>query len=100
MIEESKIGNIKPKYKKVIHLSFHTCNNIKTMLDIYLALLTNAISKTFFDNCFPKELKKAEIMQVYKKNDPLKSGNNRSASLLPYVSKIFERLIDKQIKVI
>ena len=39
-------------------------------------------------------------MQVYKKNDPLKSGNNRSASLLPYVSKIFERLIDKQIKVI
>ena len=39
-------------------------------------------------------------MQVYKKNDPLENGNNRSASLLPYVSKIFERLIDEQIKAI
>ena len=42
-------------------------------------------------------MKKAEIIPVYKKDDPLKKENYRPVSLLPNVSKIFERLIYKQI---
>ena len=42
-------------------------------------------------------MKKAEIIPVYKKNNPLKKENYRPVSLLPHVSKIFERLIYKQI---
>ena len=47
---------------------------LKQCVDIYLPFLTNAINKTFIDNYFPKELKKAEIIPVYKKDDPLKKG--------------------------
>ena len=57
-------------------------------------LSTSAI---FFDNYFPKELQKAEIVPVYKKYDPLKKDNCRPVSLLPHVSKISERLTYKQI---
>ena len=51
----------------------------------------------FLDNYFPKELKKAEIIPVYKKDNPLKKGSYRPVSLLPHMSKIFERLIYKKI---
>ena len=51
----------------------------------------------FLDNYFPKELKKEEVIPVYKKDNPLKKGSYRPVSLLPHVSKIFERLIYKQI---
>ena len=79
------IGNIKPKYKKV----FHTRNNIKTLCR-YLPSILNKRYKQ-------KELKKAEIIPVYKKDDPLKKKNYRPVSLFPHVSKIFERLIYQQI---
>ena len=49
------------------------------------------------DNYLPTELKKAEINPVYKKDYPLKKENYRPVSLLPHVSKIFGRLIYKQI---
>ena len=42
-------------------------------------------------------MKKAEIIPVYKKNRPLKKMNDRPVSLFPHMSKIFERLIYKQI---
>ena len=41
-------------------------------VDIYPPFLANAINKTFLDNYFPKELKRAEIIPVYKMDDPLK----------------------------
>ena len=34
---------------------------------------------------------------MYKKSDPLQKENYRPVSLLPHVSKIFERIIHKQI---
>ena len=64
-------------------------------MDIYLPFLTNAINKTFLDNYFPRQLKKAETIPVYKKDDPLKKENYRPVSLLSDVSKIFERLVYK-----
>ena len=65
----------------------------KQCVDICLPFLTNAVDKTFLDNYFPKELKKAEIIPVYKKDDLLKKKIYRPACLLFHVSKIFKRLI-------
>ena len=45
---------------------------LKQCVDICLLFLANAINKTFIDNYFPKELKKAEIISVYKKDNFLK----------------------------
>ena len=46
---------------------------------------------------FPQNLKLADITPVYKKNDPLDKTNYRPISILPVVSKIFERIMQKQI---
>ena len=46
---------------------------------------------------FPQNLKLADITPVYKKNDPLDKTNYRPVNVLPVVSKIFERIMQKQI---
>ena len=46
---------------------------------------------------FPQNLKLADITPVYKKNDPLDRTNYRPISTLPVVSKIFEKIMQKQI---
>ena len=45
---------------------------------------------------FPQNLKLADITLVYKKEKSTKVKNYRPVSVLPTVSKIFERLIQKQ----
>ena len=46
---------------------------------------------------FPQSLKLADITPVYKKNDSLDKTNYRPVSILPVVSKFFERIMQKQI---
>ena len=56
-------------------------------------LFNDSIEKSdFFQN-----LKLADITPVYKKNDPLDKTNYRPVNILPVVSKIFERIMQKQI---
>ena len=47
---------------------------------------------------FPDELKLAEIIPAHKKNATTDKSNYRPISLLPVISKIFERLITKQLE--
>ena len=56
-------------------------------------LFNNAISNSEF----PENLKLADVTTVFKKKDPLDKTNYRPVSVLPPVSKIFERLMQKQI---
>ena len=56
-------------------------------------LFNDSIEKTDF----PQNLKLADITPVYKKNYPLDKTNYRPISMLPVVSKIFERIMQKQI---
>ena len=59
--------------------------------------LPNSINYSTRYSSFPQELKLLEVILVYKKLDPLQKENYRPVSLLPHVSKIFERIIHKQI---
>ena len=70
---------------------------LKQSVHIYLPFLTNCINHSFVANKFPDELKLSEVIPLYKKLDPLKKENYRPVSLLPYVSKVFERILYKQI---
>ena len=49
------------------------------------------------ESTFPEELEHSEVIPVYKKLDPLKKENYRPVSLLPHVSKVFEKIIYQQI---
>ena len=68
---------------------------LKQSVHIYLPYLTNCINHSFVTNKFPDELNLSEVIPLYKKLDPLKKENYRPVSLLPHVSKVFERIINK-----
>ena len=46
---------------------------------------------------FPNNLKVADITPIFKKGDSTLEKNYRPVSILPVVSKIFERIMQKQI---
>ena len=58
--------------------------------------------KTIFNNClikaeFPNKLKLAGVTPILKKEDPSRTKNYRLVSVLPSVSKIFERILHRQV---
>ena len=59
--------------------------------------LANTINNSLKESTFPDELKQSEVIPVYKKLDPLQKENYRPVSLLPHISKVFERVIYNQI---
>ena len=70
---------------------------LKQCVNAYLPHLTNSINCSIHHSSFPQELKLSEVIPVYKKLDPLQKENYRPVSLLPHVSKVFERIIHKKI---
>ena len=68
-------------------------------MDVYLPFLTKVINHAISENIFPEQLKKSEVIPLYKKEDPLNKENYTPVSLLPHVSKVFERIIYKQINI-
>ena len=58
--------------------------------------------KTIFNNCiikaeFPNELKLADVTPISEKKDPSRAKNYRVISVLTIVSKIFERILHRQV---
>ena len=74
-----------------------TASILKQWVDAYLPYLTVTIKYSLRENTFPEEFKRSEVIPLYKKLNPLKKENYRPVSHLPHVSKVFERIIYKQI---
>ena len=66
-------------------------------LVIYLPFITNSINLSIEKDCFPGELKLAEVSPMFKKKDNLDKENYRPVSVLPHVPKVFERIMYHQI---
>ena len=60
--------------------------------------ITNCINKCISIKSFPDELKIADVIQVFKKEDPNNKAKYRPIKLLPIISKIFERVFFEQIE--
>ena len=60
-------------------------------------ILTNCINKYIETGCFPDSLKAANITPTFKKDDRLDKANYRPVSILPLISKAYERLIYNQL---
>ena len=58
--------------------------------------LANCINECIKQNKFPNELKIADIAPIFKKENLLDKTNYRPISILPTVSKIFERILFNQ----
>ena len=68
-------------------------NILKSTVDIHLPFITNSINLSIENGCFPEELKIAEVSPIFKKKDDLDKENYRPVSVLPHVSKVFERIM-------
>ena len=70
---------------------------MKQSVQTCLTFLTKAIKLAISECEFPVKLKKSEVIPLCKNQDPLKKENYHPVSLLPHVSKVFERILYAQI---
>ena len=86
--------------KEVFNLTPRKRGLSEIFLRKYLRILPIFVTQYFkiygIKQYFPKNLRLADITPVYKKRDPTLVENYRPVSVLPCVSKVFERIIQKQ----
>ena len=70
---------------------------IKSIKDEILEPVTHIINQSFLTGKFPDKLKLAKIVPIYKKDCENNFDNYRPISLLPSLSKIFERIMHNQL---
>ena len=66
---------------------------INPIIDTLVTPITYIINLSLREGVFPCELKIAQVLPLYKNNDPMLFNNYRPISLLPFFSKVFERLM-------
>ena len=79
-----------------------TSRNIPTKVfkqnfDICSGVITDIYNRCTVVPNFPSNMKYADVNPVHKKDDYTDKSNYRPVSILPVVSKVFERLMDKDI---
>ena len=65
-------------------------------IEIFSYVLYHNFNDSLFSCDFPSGLKKADLTPIYKKDEKFLKSNYRPISILPNISKIFERLIFDQ----
>ena len=58
---------------------------LKQTIDIHLLIMTQITNMSIDNNCYPDDLKLAEVSQVFKKMDDLDKENYRPVSVLSHV---------------
>ena len=66
---------------------------MKQCLDLYITPLTYLINLSICEGSFPDGLKLAKVLPIYKSEDEQLVQNYRPISVLPFFSKIFEKLV-------
>ena len=66
---------------------------VKTSYDIYLDVMTHVFNLSITKGIFPKELKVAKVVALFKSDDCMLLNNYRPVSILPVFSKILEKLM-------
>ena len=72
-------------------------NMVKIIKDLLSPALAVIINQSITTGTFPEKLKTAKVLPLFKKGDKNKLENYRPISLLPTISKIFEKVLFKQI---
>ena len=70
---------------------------LKTSVNIYIKEITFIINDCIEKGIFPNDLKLADVSPIFKKEDSFKKENYQPVSILPHMSKVFERILYKQI---
>ena len=65
---------------------------LKSNINILAPILSNLINKSLATGIFPKSLKRAKIFAIFKNKDKLDVANYRPISILPVISKVYEKV--------
>ena len=71
---------------------------IKDNKDLFSYFISASFNNAVNKGVLPNELKQADIRPIYKKESRNEKENYRPISILPNLSKIFERCMDDQLK--
>ena len=71
---------------------------LKDYAQTYYKTITKLVNQSIEDCTFPDKLKLADIYPIHKKDDRNTAKNFRPVSVLPYVSKLYERILKEQIQ--
>ena len=99
---ETTEENMLTKINKINTKKPTTFNNIPAKIlvensDIISPILNRINNDGKLKSQFPNQLKLADITPIHKKEETVLKGNYRAVSILPSVSKIFERDMEEQI---
>ena len=72
---------------------------IKPNIDIFTPILSDEFNKSLALGIFPSSMKLANITPVFKKDDRTDKSNYRPISILPNLSKVFEKCIYNQLSI-
>ena len=72
---------------------------LMSCVSIVSGTISNLINTTYKLGKFPDGLKQAQVLPLYKKKDPLNKENFRPGSLLPIISKIYERSMNDHLSI-
>ena len=70
---------------------------LKTIARDICVPLTDCINSAILNGVFPDELKLADVTPLYKKSDPEDKTNYRPISVLPSLSKVYEKILYKEL---
>ena len=70
---------------------------LKACVSTVSGTISNLINTTYNFGKFPLRLKQAQVLPLFRKKDPLNKENFRPVSILPIISKIFERNMHDQL---
>ena len=70
---------------------------LKLSSNVSSGVLHTLFNEMVTTDTFSDNLKKADIAPAHKKRDPLDKANYRPVSVLPSISKLFEKFMQKQL---
>ena len=85
--------------KKATTLKNIPCKILQNNWDTCAPVLTNIYNENVIKSYFPEKMKVADITPVHKKDEVTNAKNYRPISTLPSASKVFERLMQKDINI-
>ena len=94
---ETKKGILNLDNSKACQESDMPTKVIKVNSDIFADILYEVYNRSLEVGTFPSSMKLANVTPVYKKGSQSDKGNYRPVSILPNLSRVFERCVYKQI---
>ena len=92
---EYELEHLNPKKAS----TFHNIppKHLKQTSDVCGPVLQKLVNDSISKNIFPDDLKLADITPIFKKEDATNVKNYRPISILPTTSKVYERIMQRQI---